>query len=89
MSAVELTTLSSKGQVVIPASIRADLKVSGGEKFAVVSDGENILLRRVEMPKVEVFRKLIQRSRTYARRVGLSQSDVSRAIRKVRSAGRG
>jgi antitoxin PrlF len=88
MSAVELTTLSSKGQLVIPATIRADLRISGGEKFAVVSDGENILLRRVELPKVETFRRLIQRSRAYARQVGLKQTDVKKAIKRVRSAGR-
>jgi AbrB family looped-hinge helix DNA binding protein len=88
MSAVELTTLSSKGQLVIPASIRADLKISGGAKFAVVSDGENILLRRVEQPKLETFKRLIQRSRSYARQAGLKKSDVQKAIRKVRSAGR-
>ena len=48
MSAVEITSLSSKGQIVIPSSIRNDLKISAGDKFAIISDGENILLRPVE-----------------------------------------
>ena len=89
MSAVEITSLSSKGQVVIPNAIRSDLKVSAGDKFAVISDGKNILLKPIERPKVKEFNSLIERSRRYARRVGLKKSDVSRAIRKVRREGRG
>jgi antitoxin PrlF len=84
MSAAEITSLSSKGQVVIPSAIRNDLKISTGDKFAVISDGENILLRPIEKPKIERFRELIKESRRYAREVGLTKDDVKRAIRKVR-----
>lgn len=55
MSAVEITSLSSKGHVVIPNAIRNDLKVATGDKFAVISDGRNILLKPIERPKVEEF----------------------------------
>lgn len=84
MSAVEITSLSSKGQVVIPNAIRNDLKITTGDKFAVISDGRNILLKPIERPKVEEFNNLIERSRKYARRAGLKRSDVAKAIKKVR-----
>jgi AbrB family looped-hinge helix DNA binding protein len=89
MSAVEITSLSSKGQVVIPNAIRNDLKVLTGTKFAVISDGKNILLKPIQNPVMDEFDSLIQRSRRYARRIGLKKSDIPRAIKKVRRERRG
>ena len=87
MNAVETACLSSKGQIVIPNSIRNDLKVGTGSKFAVISDGHNILLKPIERPKKEEFDALIRRSRAYTRRAGLKKSDVTKAIAEVRHAG--
>ena len=84
MSAVEITSLSSKGQVVIPNVIRNDLNVSVGDKFAVISDGRNILLKPIDRPQVTEFNALIDRSRKYARKIGLKKSDITAAIKKVR-----
>ena len=89
MSAVEITSLSSKGQVVIPNVIRKDLNISTGDKFAVVSDGENILFRPIEKPKIDRFRELIRESRKYAREIGLTKEDVTKTIKKVRRESRG
>lgn len=41
------TTLTSKGQVVIPAKIRKDMKVKEGTKFYVEERGDEIVLRPV------------------------------------------
>jgi antitoxin PrlF len=84
MSAVEIASLSSKGQIVIPNSIRNELKVGTGSKFAVISDGRNILLKPIERPKKEEFDSLLRRSRSYARRTGLKKSDVTKAIVRAR-----
>ena len=84
MSAVEITSLSSKGQIVIPSSIRNDLKISAGDKFAIISDGENILLRPVEKPKIDKFRALIAASIKYARENALQKEDVVKAVKRVR-----
>jgi AbrB family looped-hinge helix DNA binding protein len=84
MSAVEITSLSSKGQVVIPNAIRNDLNVSVGDKFAVISDGRNILLKPIDRPQVAEFNTLIARSRKYARRIRLKKSDIFNAIKRVR-----
>ena len=84
MSAVEITSLSSKGQVVIPNSIRNDLNVVTGTKFAVISDGTNILLQPINIPKISVFKSLIEKSKSYAKEFGLKQSDVASTIKRVR-----
>ncbi len=84
MNTVDITSLSSKGQIVIPRAIRNALKITTGDKFAVISDGENILLRPVEKPDLESFRKLITASRKYAREAGLKKADINKAITKAR-----
>jgi len=48
MSSVDVVTVSSRGQVSIPAEIRRDLEIEEGEKLMVVSKGENILLKKVD-----------------------------------------
>jgi AbrB family looped-hinge helix DNA binding protein len=40
---VAITKMSSKGQVVIPASMRSDLPE--GEKILIIKDGERIILK--------------------------------------------
>lgn len=40
---VAITTMSSKGQVVIPASMRTDLPE--GEKILLIKEGERIILK--------------------------------------------
>jgi AbrB family looped-hinge helix DNA binding protein len=40
---VAITRMSSKGQIVIPASMRAD--IPEGEKFLIIRDGERYILK--------------------------------------------
>jgi len=88
MNTLEITRVSAKGQVVIPGVIRANLGIKSGTKLAVLTDGENILMKPMEAPKLEAFAQLISQSRAFAKRAGLKQSDVTKAIRKVRDANR-
>ena len=81
---LETTRLSSKGQVVLPLAIRRKLHLSYGEKFAVVGEGDTVILKKIAIPPLSEIRRLLARSRQYARRVGLKASDIQRAIRRVR-----
>jgi AbrB family looped-hinge helix DNA binding protein len=42
---VAITRMSSKGQIVIPASMRTDLPE--GERILLIKDGERIILKRL------------------------------------------
>jgi AbrB family looped-hinge helix DNA binding protein len=88
MSALEVTSMSIKGQVVIPRAVRTDLGLKPGSKLMVMSDGDNILIKPLLAPKLAVFERLISESRAFAKRAGLKKSDVAAAIQKVRHAHR-
>ena len=84
MKTMEMTTMSSKGQVVIPADIRDRIGLSSGTKLMILTDGDNLLLKPVQTPKIEAFRALVERSRRWAKEAGLRKSDVPKLINKVR-----
>lgn len=53
---MEITKLSSKGQVVIPESARQNLKI--GTAFTVVRKGDLIILKEVEGLKEEEIKEM-------------------------------
>ncbi len=88
MTTLEITSVSSKGQVVIPGAMRTRLGIKVGDKLAVITDGESVLMKPLETPKLSVFRRLIADSRVYAARTELKKADVPEALRRVRDANR-
>lgn len=88
MRGLEMTTVSSKGQVVIPADVREEMSLASGTKLMVVTDGHNILLKPVLTPKLEAFQSLVEKSRQWAKDVGLKRADIPKLIKKVRREGR-
>ncbi len=84
-SSVEVTKLSSKGQVVLPQAIREKLHLSEGVKFVVLGEGDTIILKKIEMPTLERAKRLVKKSRAYAKKVGLKKSDIKASVRHARS----
>jgi AbrB family looped-hinge helix DNA binding protein len=48
---METVTLSTKGQLVIPASIRSALQLKAGHRLSISIDGGDIVLKRAESPQ--------------------------------------
>ena len=88
MNTLDVTTMSSKGQVVIPTEIRKELGLLTGVKLMVLTDGANLLLKPIQTPKFQAFQALIQRSRHYAKQTGLTKRALAKTLRKVRHEGR-
>lgn len=84
MSAVATTTLSSKGQVVIPENIRKALGLAPGVQFAVLAEGDVVVLKVIAPLAIKDFGALIAKARRAAAESGLTPRDVRRAITKVR-----
>ena len=84
MNDTATTTLSSKGQVVIPEEIRSRLGLKAGAQFVVVGDRDVVILKRLEPPAMNQFSALVAKARRSARQVGVKPSDVAKAVAKVR-----
>jgi len=78
------TKLSSKGQVVIPEEIRKRLGLEPGAQFVVVGEGDVVVLKALNAPKMSDFRELLDRAQASAEVAGLEPEDVEQAIREVR-----
>lgn len=86
MTAAATTTLSSKGQVVIPEEIRLRLGLKAGVQFVVVADRDVVILKVLDPPALGEFTSLVAKARQTAKRSGLRQADITNAITKVRRA---
>lgn len=81
---VEFTKLSSKGQVVIPQDIRESLKLTEGTPFAVITQNNTILLKKMELPKIKTWREATRPFREAAKKSRFSKEDLARMIEEVR-----
>lgn len=79
-----ITSLSTKGQVVIPEDIRKLIGLKEGAKMMVFTDGANVMLKPIATPSMEEFEKMAKASRRFAKEAALKKSDVDDAIQKVR-----
>lgn len=85
---VKVTSVSSKGQVVIPSDIREKLGISSGTNLLVLTDGSNLLLKPISVPKLKSFKQLISDSRELALKKKLTKRTVTKIIKSVRHEGR-
>lgn len=79
-----VTAVSSKGQVVLPKSIRDSLSLAPGAKLMVLSDGENILIKPIRKPDISEFRILMDGAAQWAAEAGMTTDDINEAIAEVR-----
>lgn len=84
MGTAATTTLSSKGQVVIPEDIRAQLGLEPGAQFVVIADRDVVIFKLLEPPSLKDFAGLVTRARRVAKATGMTQTDVARAVKKSR-----
>ncbi|MBS3066757.1 AbrB/MazE/SpoVT family DNA-binding domain-containing protein [Candidatus Pacearchaeota archaeon] len=84
MEKVEITSVSSRGQVVIPQSLRDKMKIHEGEKFVVIGEDSTIVLKKLEMPSFSGIDKLLKKTRDFAKKKGIKEPDVENAIKQTR-----
>jgi len=85
METLATTRMSSKGQVVIPESIRKRLDLKEGAQFLVVGDDDIVILKVVTPPNMDEFDTLIKQARKQAKKAGLKSKDIASAVAKARS----
>jgi AbrB family looped-hinge helix DNA binding protein len=84
MADVATTKMSSKGQVVIPETIRKRLNLRAGSQFVVVGENDVVILKTISPPAMNDFDRLIADTRKKVKLAGIKPSDITAAIAKVR-----
>lgn len=79
----EVTTISAKGQVVIPQSLRKELKIKPGTKFIVFGRGDTVIMKRLELPDLrkewdEIFKMMGEKG------LKLSEKEIQKEIDSAR-----
>lgn len=86
--AVEMVKMSSKGQIVIPQDIRAEICASEGTMFAVVSGRDSIVLKKVAIPSKEELicelREIAKEGRKRLESKGIKEADIPNIVEKRR-----
>ena len=81
---MQLVTVSSKGQIYIPEDYRKALSIKEGSQLVIFSDGENIILKPVELPSEDKLSAALAEARSYAEKEGLIEDDIKTAVKESR-----
>ena len=78
-----ITTLSSRGQVVIPEEVRRNAGFAEGCKFVVFATFDSILLKKIEIPDAKkAFNEMRKYAFKIAKEKGLKEKDVEKIIHR-------
>lgn len=80
----EITTLSERGQIVIPQGVREKMHLETGSKFAVFPIEDSIVLKKIDMPKLEKWDDVLKSLRAEAKKKGITEKDVDRMVQETR-----
>jgi AbrB family looped-hinge helix DNA binding protein len=86
MSEPEITTISAKGQVVIPQALRERLKLEPKTKLLVYGEEDTVIMKKLYLPDLreewERIRQIIEdRNKRYG---SLTEDDVKKEIEAYR-----
>lgn len=87
METISTTRMSSKGQIVIPESIRKQLNLKKGAQFVVMGKEDVVILKAISTPSMDDFENLIRLARQQAKNVNLKRTDIARAVKAARDRG--
>ena len=80
----QILTLSSKGQISLPIAIRRNLNIDTGDKLAVYTSGDVVMLKVLRLPTLEEISETLDEAKEWAKTVGYKKSDVNDIIKSVR-----
>ena len=86
---MDVLTVSSKGQIVLPASIRKSLSIETGDKLVAYAAEDTILLKVLRLPAAEDFKASLDQAQEWAASVGYAEEDVEGIIKAKRTEKRG
>jgi AbrB family looped-hinge helix DNA binding protein len=82
---VDIITVSSKGQIVIPKDIRDSMGIEKQDKFILVHDKDSILLKRIKEGDFKnKVKKLLDQTAKEFKKQGMTKNKIQKEIDAVR-----
>ena len=83
----QVTTISEKGQIVIPQSIRKELGIKPKTKFLVYGKGDTVIMKKLELPDMkkewnEIFKEMDKKN------LKLSENEIQKEVAETRKQNR-
>lgn len=82
---VNITKISSKGQVVIPLEIREKLNLVEGNLLVVSNNEDSICMKRLELPKIKSWKEATKPFKGAAKKANFSSDDLKNLIEESRA----
>ena len=82
---IDVLTLSTKGQLVLPNALRKNMSLSSGDKLVAYWTNGAIVLKKLELPSEDDFEKEIDETVRFAKETGIKEQDIADAIEKCRA----
>ncbi len=82
---IDVLTLSTKGQLVLPNDLRKSLSLAPGDKLVVYWSNGSIVLKKLELPTESDFEKEIDKTVLYAKENGIKEEDIANTIKSYRA----
>lgn len=82
--AMQVLTVSSKGQIAIPVEMRKRLSIESGTRLVAYASGDVIMLKIVKLPTIEDFDAALNEAQNLAASSGLNEDDVNTVIKSYR-----
>lgn len=80
----QVLTVSSKGQISLPANFRKVMSIEKGSKLVAYTSGDVIMLKVLKLPTIEEFENALDEAQEWASSVGYNEQDVDDIIKSVR-----
>lgn len=81
---VNITKISSKGQIVIPLEIRERMKLKEGNLLIISDIDDSILIKKIETPKIKSWEEATDPFRKVAKKSNFSEEDLRKLIAESR-----
>ena len=79
----QVTTISQKGQIVIPQSIRKELGIKPKTKFLVYGKGDTVIMKKLEFPDMKKERNDIFEA-IDKKNLKFSESEIQKEVAETR-----
>ncbi len=81
---INVTKISSKGQIVIPAEIREKMNLEEGNLLIISDNNDSICMKKIELPKIKSWKEITKPFREAAKKSNFSNEDLKKLIAESR-----